>query len=99
MQLLGWFRAGEAKTFGQDLAAFMVKELQGNLDALNPKGRKRADRTMAKAAEKVQAFRATHSVNVYKKSQLANAFLWSLKEAGWPEQYANQMTDWLTLRL
>lgn len=99
MQLFGWFRAGEAKAFGQELAAFLVKEFQGDLGALHPKGRKRADKALAKAAEKVQAFRSTHRVNVYRKSQLANAFLWSLKEAGWPEQDASRMTDWLTLRL
>ena len=26
-------------------------------------------------------------------------FLWTLKDAGCPEDYANQLTDWLTLRL
>ncbi|HVE54374.1 MAG TPA: hypothetical protein VNB23_13415 [Ramlibacter sp.] len=99
MQWFGWFRAGEAQAFGRELAGFLVQELRGNLDALNPKGRKKAEKTMVKADRKVQDFRARHRLNVFQKSKLANTFLWTLKEAGWSEQYANQMTDWLTMRL
>lgn len=98
MQWFGWFRTGEAEKFGKELAAFMVSELP-KLQKLDAKGLKRADKTMAKAARRVDEFRANHPLGVYQKSKLANAFLWSLKEAGWPVEVANQMTDWLTPRL
>jgi hypothetical protein len=95
-----WFDSSPAEAFARELAAFMVAELRGTrLDSLDNKGRKKAERAMERGARKVQDFRAAHKMNFYKKSKLANAFLWSLKDAGWPEAYANQMTDWLTLRL
>jgi hypothetical protein len=31
--------------------------------------------------------------------KLANTFLWQPAEAGWPPNYADEMTGWLTLRL
>ncbi len=95
-----WFDTSASDAFARELAALMVADLGGtSLEALDNKGRKKAERAMERGARKVQEFRARHKLNFYKKSKLANTFLWSLKEAGWPESYANQMTDWLTMRL
>ena len=95
-----WFDSKEAEAFGRELAASMAADLQGeNLESLKGKSLKRAERTMERAARKVDAFRSGHKLNVYKKSRLANAFLWTLKESGLPPDVANQMTDWLTPRL
>ncbi|MBE7367423.1 hypothetical protein [Ramlibacter pallidus] len=99
MQIFSWFRVGEAEAFGRELAAFMVQEHRGELDALNVKQTKRATKVMVKATRKIQEFRATHRLNVYQKSKLANAFLWQLKDGGWPPEYAEQVTEWLTLQL
>lgn len=99
MGLFDWFDTREARAFGQELAAFLVAELRGDLKPLDNKQTRKAEKTMVRAAGKVQDFRARHRLNVYKKSKLANTFLWALKEAGWPPEVANQMTDWLTMRL
>jgi len=99
MQLFDWFSAREAQAFGKELAAFLVGELRADLKPLNAKQTKKAEKAMVKAARKVEDFRAGHRLNFYKKSKLANTFLWELKESGWPPEVANQMTDWLTMRL
>ena len=99
MGLFDWFRAAEAEAFGKELAVFLAGELKGDFRPLDAKAGKKAEKTMARAARKVQDFRTAHRLNVYKKSKLANAFLWELKEAGWPPELANQLTDWLTMRL
>jgi hypothetical protein len=99
MQWFGWFRTGDAEAFGKELGAFMVADLKGELKSLDARSKKRAEKTMVKAARRIQTFRSSHSLNFYRKSKLANAFLWTLKEAGWPDDYANQMTEWLTMRL
>jgi hypothetical protein len=98
MQLFGWLRTGAAGRFGKELAEFMVKELP-ELRTLRGKDRRRADKVMEKAARRVEEFRAAHALGVLQKGKLANAFLWTLKDAGWPEEAASQMTDWLTMRL
>lgn len=100
MPMLKWFDTTATDAFARELAAMMVADLQGeNLKSLGSKGLKRAHRAMDKGARKVQEFRTRHRLNFYTRSRLANKFLWSLKEAGWPAEYATQMTEWLTLRL
>ena len=54
---------------------------------------------MVRAARKVDAFKKAEPLNFYKKSKLANAFLWGLKDAGCPHDYADDLTRWLTVRL
>ena len=98
--MLSWFDTSEAEAFAGELAAFMLRELKDEkLHDLGPKSRKRAERTMEKAARRIEEFRATQRLNFYKKSKLANTFLWALKDAGCAPELANQLTDWLTPRL
>jgi hypothetical protein len=94
-----WISAGESVRFGKELATFVLSELQGSLDKRDAKFAAKADRTLNQAAAKVAVFKSRESLNFYKKAKLANAFLWTLKDGGCPPEYANQLTDWLTLRL
>ena len=43
--------------------------------------------------------KVSERLNVYKKGKLANAFLWKLRDSGCSQDYANQLTDWLSVRL
>ena len=99
MSLFGWFTGKEAIAFARELAAFIVGELQGKLDARDAKFQKKAQKTLVAAARRLQDFKAHHSLNFFTKSKLANAFLWALKDAGCPSDYADELTEWLTLRL
>jgi len=94
-----WFDAAEAERFGSELAKFILEELKGLVDKRDAKFTVKADKVLQRAAQRVQEFRAREKVNVYKKAKLANAFLWALKDAGCPEGYTNELTDWLTRRL
>src|SRR5262245_12494296 len=94
-----WFSVAETQSFGKELAAFIMSELKGSLDKRDPKFAAKADKTLQRAATKVRDFKSREAMNFYKKAKLANAFLWALKDAGCPNDYANQLTDWLTMRL
>lgn len=59
----------------------------------------KAQKTLTKADRLVQKFKLENKLNFYQRSQLANAFLWSLRDAGCPEAYANQLTDWLLMQM
>lgn len=97
--LFKWFSAAETESFGKELAGFILSELHGSLDKRDAKFALKADKTLHRANAKVQEFKAREPMNFYKKAKLANAFLWALKDSGCPQDYANQLTDWLTLRL
>ena len=74
-------------------------ELAGRLDARDAKFTAKAEKTLVKAARQLQDFKARQPLNFYTRSKLANAFLWALKDAGCPPAYADELAEWLTLRL
>jgi hypothetical protein len=99
MNPLKWFATGEHRAFAGELARFILSELSGRIDARDAKFKAKAEKTMVKAARKLQDFKATHHLNFYTKARLANRFLWTLKDGGCPDAYADELTEWLTLRL
>jgi hypothetical protein len=97
--ILKWFAAADVERFGKELAQFILSELEGSMHKRDAKFAARAGKTLNRAAARLQEFEARETMNFYKKSKLANAFLWALKDAGCPDEYANELTDWLTVRL
>lgn len=99
MGIFSWLDTKDAKAFARELATFIAGELQGDMHLKDAKFKVRAEKTLVKAARRVDDFRRTHRLNFYTRSQLANEFLWALKDAGCPESYASEVTEWLTMRL
>jgi hypothetical protein len=97
--IFNWFSAAESRRFGNELAAFIMSELQGSLHKRDAKFAAKAEKTLRHAATRVQQFESRERMNFFKRAKVANAFLWSLKDSGCPEEYANELTDWLTMRL
>jgi len=85
--------------FGKELAAFIMNDLSHSLEKRDKKFTEKAAKVLVKAGRKLDDFRKTETLNFYKKSKLANAFLWGLKDAGCPHDYTNELTRWLTVRL
>ena len=96
---MGWFSTENVKRFGEELADSIMGELAGTLDKHEAKFAAKAEKALVRAGRRVDDFRASEKMNFYKRASLANAFLWKLKDAGCPPEYANQLTDWLTARL
>ena len=91
--------AKAAEAFGQELAGFIMKELSSSVHKRDKKFIDKAAKVMVRAARKVDDFKKRETLNFYKKSKLANAFLWGLKDAGCPHDYTDELTRWLTVRL
>ena len=99
MKWFSWFDSKEAQAFARALAVQLHAELKVHMQAGDTKFAAKAEKALNKAARQVQDFKSRHPLNVYTKSRLANAFLWTLKDAQCPSAYADQLTEWLTLRL
>lgn len=91
--------AKASEAFGAELATFVMKELSHSMEKRDKKFTDKAAKVLVKAGRKLDAFRKVETLNFYKKSKLANSFLWGLKDAGCPHDYANELTRWLTTRL
>lgn len=97
--ILKWFDAGAAARFGTELAMLVMDDLSGSVQKRDAKFAAKAEKALVKAARRTEQFKSRERLNFYKKSKLANAFLWTLKDRGCPEAYADELTKWLTLRL
>lgn len=97
--MLSWFSTAESARFGQELASDLFSELASTSGKPDPKFTAKAEKALQRAGQRVQEFKARERMNVLKKAKLANAFLWTLKDKGCNPEYANQLTDWLSMRL
>ena len=97
--MLSWFDTKESVRFANDLAEELMETLSAKTALRDAKFTAKAEKALIRADGKVRSFRARERMNVYKKAKLANAFLWHLKDRGCPEDYAQELTEWLTLRL
>jgi hypothetical protein len=97
--ILSWFSTSESVRFGRELATFVLSELSASLAKKDAKFTAKAEKALIRADKRVHEFTGRERMNFYKKAKLANAFLWTLKDAGCPEDYAKQLTDWLSFRL
>jgi hypothetical protein len=97
--IFGWFDTREVRQFGASLAKFVMDEMPADARTKEAKFASKAGKTLQKAARRLQEFKSTHKLNPYKRAKLANAFLWGLRDAKCPVAYADELTEWLTLRL
>lgn len=97
--MFGWLSTKESERFGKDLAAFLLTELGASMEKTEAKFSVKAEKILVQADRRLQEFKARERMNFFKKAKLANAFLWSLKDAGIAPEYANKLTDWLSVRL
>ncbi len=97
--VLKWFDSAPATAFGKELAGFLLAELQASMRQRDARFRARAQKVLAQADRRLRDFKGAQALNPWNKSKLANAFLWELKDRGCPEDYASELTRWLSLRL
>ena len=96
--VLGWFDTRAVVAF----AAEAAREIQGALPPAEAPKRVRGDKR-AKRFERVVAkarrFAADNKLNAYKKAKLINTLRWSLKEAGYPDDFIDDIAGLLLTSL
>jgi len=97
--MLQYFNTRNSDRFARELAQELMTELGASIGKKDAKFTAKAEKALVRADGKVRSFKAKERLNFYKRSKLANAFLWALKDGGCPPDYASELTEWLTLRL
>lgn len=97
--MFSWFSSAEAQRFGKELAQFLLSELVGALDKHEAKFAGKVEKSLMRADERVAAFKRQHKLNMFQRARLANTFLWTLRDGGASQEYAEKLTDWLSVRL
>lgn len=99
MGFFSWFDASAARECGASLAHLILRDLPVDNSIKEKKFALKAEKTLAKVIRELMVFRNTHPLNTYQKAKLCHAFLWTLKDAGVNDKYADDLTEWLTVRL
>lgn len=97
--LTGGLSAKDGEAFARELAAEMVAALGDASDRSNRKFQGRAGKVLAQSERRIAAFKGEHPLNWLQRSKASNAFLWALKDAGCPESYAQELTQWFVAQL
>ena len=97
--MFNWFSTTESVRFGTELATFVLSELAASTTRGQAKFSAKAERALLRADQRLQEFKVQEPLNVYKRAKLANAFLWTLRDKGCSNAYADQLTDWLSRRM
>ena len=87
------------KAFGTALANDFIRQVGPARNMPQSKFAKKADAALARITRDANAFSKTHPLNVYKRAQLTNQFKWTMKDAGFDDEYVDKLTDWLVLKL
>jgi len=92
--LPGWFNTKELDEFADSVVADLVKRYPPSGQALSGKKTfERLRRTFAATFARMDQFARSHRLNLYKKACFANRVRWALKEAGYPPDFVNTMTQ------
>jgi hypothetical protein len=97
-----WFNCREIDELVDSIVADLVKRFPpGGLDDMPAeKAAKRLKGVHNAAFHRVDAFARSRPLNLYKKAHLGNRFKWSLREAGYPDAFADLMsTEFVTLAM
>jgi len=97
--IFSWFSTSESTRFGRELATYVLSELAASTAKKDAKFSAKAEKALIRADVRVREFKVREKMNFYKKAKLANAFMWQLKDQGCPQDYADELTEWLSLRL
>jgi len=97
--MLKFFQPEHVKIFGKELAGLIMRELNASQAKKDAKFMEKAQKTLVRADRLVQKFKMENKLNFYQRSQLANSFLWHLRDEDCPEAYAHQLTEWLVMQV
>lgn len=89
---LDWLDARKACEFGEFLADFLAERIPN-------KSPKKAPEALAKLFAQIDGFKQTNKLNLYKKAKLGNSFKWKLIDHGYTDEFIEEMTKEVLLRL
>jgi hypothetical protein len=89
----GWFNCSEVDAFVDSIVAELRKRFPPEgVELPAKKAMERLRRTYDVIFRRVEIFAGAQNLNLYKKAHLGNRFKWTLKEAGYPEEFIDALT-------
>jgi hypothetical protein len=97
---LSWLDTKEVDAFADSVVAELLQRFPPTgIDLSTRKAIERVVKNVDKIALRVAEFGRTRKLNLYKKARFGNRVKWALKEAQYPDQFVEVMTQELVTQL
>lgn len=98
--MLNWFNTRASDEFALSLARELIAQIPLASLSEPKRGAAAHQAKVLRALQgRVDKFKQEHSLNFYKKAKLGNVLKWELKTAGYPDEFIEQITEDIILRL
>ena len=92
--LSGWFNTKELDEFADSLVAELVEHFPPAGERLSGKKTfQRLRKAFGATFARIDSFARSHELNLYRKAHFTNHVRWALKEAGYPKDFVDTMTQ------
>ena len=95
--ILQWFTSADATELGRSLAKTYLDSAQKIGIKSEKKQQKQNTAMLNNLASQINDFKKGHKLNFYKKAKVANAFKWTLLDAGYNQTDVDEITHDLIL--
>lgn len=97
--LFSFLDASAAKAFGTEMARSYIERMPPNAALTEKQFTSKSKHTIEKMSVQIAAHKQQNKLNLYKIAQMANAFKWTLKDAGYADDYIDKLTQWFVVRV
>ena len=84
---------------GEDLAKIVIESVPLTAQKSELKHAKKVSVSMNKMAQHIEWLKLQHQFNFFQKAKMGTTLQWKLKDAGYEEPYARELTEWVMMRL
>jgi hypothetical protein len=97
--LFSFLDARAAKAFGSEMACFYMERMPLNATLKDKQFASKSRYVIDKMGAQIAVHKEVNTLNFYKIAQMSNAFKWTLKDAGYADDYVDRLTHWFIVSI
>ena len=99
--IFGWFSTKQHDAFAEKISSeFISKCPPEQINTVkNRKSNEKINKAINNIYDEARVFKKEVRLNIYTKAKIGNKFMWALKEAGYEEEFVDELTRKLLLVL
>lgn len=97
--MFSFLDAKKAKAFGTQMAEYYIERMPPNIALTDKQFTSKSKHVIEKMSAKIAEHKQKNTLNLYKVAQMGNAFKWTLKDAGYADNYIDKLTEWFVVRV
>ena len=84
---------------GESLAKIVMDTVPMSFQENDPKHVKKVALSIRKMSQQIEWLKLQHKFNFFQKAKLGTILQWKLKDAGYKDLYAKELTEWVMMKL